>query len=71
MSTPHTPGDAELSQAAAYIAATMLEKDPAVAETLALIEGVRDSYELAALHYFRVLNALKRRRDQPEEGQGE
>lgn len=49
----------ELIQAAAALAAATIEKDPSVAEHIALLEGVKDSYHLGALHFFRYLAALE------------
>jgi len=46
--------------AAAQLAAATVERDPSIAEHVALIEGVSDSYELGALQFFRYLGALEK-----------
>ncbi len=50
----------QLVQAAALLAGATVEKDGSIAEHLALLEGVKDSYELGALQFFRYLEALER-----------
>ena len=49
--------------AAAQLAAATIERDGSIAEHLALLEGVKDSYELGALHFYRYLEALERLSD--------
>lgn len=53
----------DLVGAAAQLASTTLEKDPAMLEHIALLEGVRDVYELGALQFYRFLDALERLQD--------
>jgi hypothetical protein len=55
----------QLIVAAAQLSAATLEKDPSIAEHLALLEGVKDAYELGALHFFRYLRALEKLAQQP------
>ncbi len=55
----------QLIVAAAHLTAATLEKDPSIAEHLALLEGVKDAYELGALHFFRYLRALEKLAQQP------
>lgn len=50
----------ELIQAAALLAAATIEKDPSIAEHVALLEGVADTYELGALQFYRYLSALEK-----------
>lgn len=50
----------QLVAAAAQLAAATVEKDPAIAQHVALIEEVSDVYELGALQFFRYLEALER-----------
>lgn len=61
----------ELVSAAAQLAATRLEKDPAMLEHVAMLEGVKDVYELGALQFYRFLEALERLQDAPLEHRGE
>lgn len=51
---------AQLVVAAAHLASTTLEKDPAIAQHVALLEGVKDVYELGALQFYRFLEALEK-----------
>lgn len=53
----------QLVQAAALLAGATVEKDGSIAEHLALLEGVKDSYELGALQFFRYLEALERHQE--------
>ena len=55
----------QLVAAAAHLAAATIDKDPAVAETVALIEGVKGIYELGALQFYRYLDALERLQEAP------
>lgn len=57
----------QLVGAAAQLAAATVDKDPAIAEHVALLEGVKDLYELGALQFYRYLDALERLQDQPRE----
>lgn len=57
----------QLVGAAAQLAAATVDKDPAIAEHVALLEGVKDLYELGALQFYRYLDALERLQDQPKE----
>ena len=49
-----------LVTAAAQLAAATVDKDPSIAQHVALLEGVQDVYELGALQFYRYLEALKR-----------
>lgn len=53
----------QLVGAAAQLAAATVDKDPAIAEHVALLEGVKDLYELGALQFYRYLDALERLQD--------
>jgi hypothetical protein len=53
----------QLVAAAAHLAASTMDKDPAMAEHVALLEGVQDHYELGALQFYRYLDALERLQD--------
>ena len=53
----------QLVNAAAQLAAATVDKDPQVAEHVALLEGVKDVYELGALQFYRYLEALERLQD--------
>ena len=57
----------QLVGAAAQLAAATVDKDPAIAEHVALLEGVKDIYELGALQFYRYLEALERIQDKPKE----
>ncbi len=57
----------ELVGAAAQLAAATVDKDPAIAEHVALLEGVKDLYELGALQFYRYLDALERLQEQTRE----
>ncbi len=57
----------QLVGAAAQLAAATVDKDPAIAEHVALLEGVKDLYELGALQFYRYLEALERLQEQPKE----
>ncbi|MBN9414873.1 hypothetical protein ABS71_05385 [bacterium SCN 62-11] len=57
----------QLVGAAAQLAAATVDKDPAIAEHVALLEGVKDLYELGALQFYRYLDALERLQEQPKE----
>lgn len=50
----------QLVVAAAQLAASTVDKNPQIAEHVALLEGVRDHYELGALQFYRYLDALER-----------
>lgn len=53
----------QLVAAAAHLAAATVDKDPAIAQHVALLEDVSDIYELGALQFFRYLEALERLQD--------
>ena len=55
----------QLVTAAAQLAAATVEKDPAIADTLAMLEGVKGVHELGALHFYRYLDALERLQEAP------
>lgn len=55
----------QLVVAAAQLAASTMDKDPAMAEHIALLEGVQGHYELGALQFYRYLDALERLQDGP------
>ena len=57
----------QLVGAAAQLAAATVDKDPSIAEHVALLEGVKDLYELGALQFYRYLDALERLQEQPKE----
>ncbi len=57
----------QLVGAAAQLAAATVDKDPAIAEHVALLEGVKDLYELGALQFYRYLDALERLQEAPRE----
>lgn len=57
----------QLVGAAAQLAAATVDKDPAIAEHVALLEGVKDLYELGALQFYRYLDALERLQETPKE----
>lgn len=57
----------QLVGAAAQLAAATVDKDPAIAEHVALLEGVKDLYELGALQFYRYLDALERLQEAPKE----
>lgn len=57
----------DLVIAAAHLSAATVEKDPSIAEHLALLEGVKDGYELGALHFYRYLRALEKLAREPVE----
>lgn len=57
----------QLVGAAAQLAAATVDKDPAIAEHVAMLEGVKGLYELGALQFYRYLDALERLQDQPRE----
>ncbi|MBS2036315.1 hypothetical protein JST97_15100 [bacterium] len=57
----------QLVGAAAQLAAATVDKDPAIAEHVALLEGVKDLYELGALQFYRYLDALERLQEVPRE----
>lgn len=50
----------QLVTAAAQLAAATVDKDPSIAQHVALLEGVKDVYELGALQFYRYLDALER-----------
>lgn len=58
----------QLVAAAAQLAAATVDKDPAIAETVAMIEGVKGVYELGALQFYRYLDALERLQEAPLPG---
>jgi hypothetical protein len=50
----------QLVAAASHLAAATVDKDPSIAQHVALLEGVKDIYELGALQFYRYLEALER-----------